>query len=327
MPTLNYPLEEEKYKAKVVFGLVKDENTGGDASAQFLNSQIADKRNQRNTLIENAKASGEFTDKDKESAKALEAEINDLSKSLSKFKGEKSSSQRKPTIQVSGDTVGLYLPMGLAFSDGVKYDNFDLGGAGAAMEAGLGFAESMMKGVGSFITNISGGGGTDLARLAGIQLSGKAGTFGDEVRAVQKLSGGLTLNPNERVLFDRPNMRTFSFTFKFIAKSQREAQEVENIVKFFRTELYPDDIEANVGETSIKLGYRFPNKFNISFEYGGEVIEHLHKIKPCFLQDVNTVYNASQMAMHTDGRFMEVDMTLTFRETKALSRKDVEGGY
>jgi len=328
MPTLNYPLEEEKYKAKVVFGLVKDENTGGDASAQFLNSQIADKRNQRNTLIANAKASGELTDKDKESAKALEAEINDLSKSLSKFKGEKSSSQRKPTIQVSGDTVGLYLPMGLAFSDGVKYDNFDLGGAGAAMEAGLGFAESMMKGVGSFITNISGGGGTDLARLAGIQLSGKAGTFGDEVRAVQKLSGGLTLNPNERVLFDRPNMRTFNFTFKFIAKSEEEALQIDKIVKFFRTELYPDEITQSLGNNnSISLGYRFPNKFSIAFQYDGKEIKHLSKIKPCFLQDVNTVYNASQMAMHTDGRFMEVDMTLTFRETKALSRKDVEGGY
>jgi len=36
MPTLNYPLEEEKYKAKVVFGLVKREKVGEMRLLSFL---------------------------------------------------------------------------------------------------------------------------------------------------------------------------------------------------------------------------------------------------------------------------------------------------
>ena len=30
------------------------------------------------------------------------------------------------------------------------------------------------------------------------------------------------------------------FAFKFIATSQKEAEEVKQIIKFFRTELYPE---------------------------------------------------------------------------------------
>lgn len=320
MPTLNYPLEEDKYKAKVVFGLVTEEKTG-DASASFLKSQLNSKRDQIKALMSQENIDGD-------ELAILESQARGLQDSLVSFNGDGKASQKGSSIQVSGTTVGLYLPMGLTFSDGVKYDNVDLGSTGAAMEGGLGFAQSMLQGVGSFVSNITSGSGTDLARLAGIQLSGQAGTFADEARAVQKLSGGLTLNPNERILFDRPNMRTFSFTFKFMAKSAEEAEEIEKIIKFFRTELYPDEITASIGTADISLGYKFPNKFNISFEYDGEQIPGLSKIKPCFLADVATTYNASQMAMHSDGRFMEVDMTLQFRETSALTRKDIEkGGY
>jgi hypothetical protein len=312
-----YPLEDDgKYKAKVIFSLVQDRKVG-DASAQFLQSELANKENSKKKLDEQAVDNG-----------ISDAEQTEAKKSLLSFLGSDKGSSKGAVIQVPGTKVELYLPMGLIFNDGVQYSNFELGGAGASMEAGLGFAESMLKGVGSFVTNISGGGGADLARLAGIQLSSQAGTFGDEVRAVQKLSGGLTLNPNERVLFDKPNIREFAFSFKFIAKSEKEAQQVEDIIKFFRTELYPDEITTSVGESSISLGYRFPNKFNIGFQYDGDEIPGLAKIKPCYLLGVDTTYNGSQMAMHKDGRFMEIDMTIRFRETKALTRKDVsKGGF
>lgn len=338
MPTTyRYPYEDTEYKAKVLFSLVKEEKTGeaalnslksninkNTASAKSLQDQITD-------LELEIVNEGSSTQR-QEKRRALYKQKDELLSQARVWAGLAREAQNKPTILISTDSVQLYLPAGLAFRDNVAYENVSLGNTGATMMAaadqGLGFASSLMKGVGSFITNISGGGGADLAKLAGIQLSSVAGSFADEARAVQKLSGGVTLNPNERVLFKQPNIREFSFTFKFVAKSQKEAEQVENIIKFFRTELYPDEISASVGETSIALGYKFPNKFNIGFEYAGEEIPGLAKIKPCYLKDVSTTYNASQMAMHSDGRFMEVDMTLMFQETKALTRKDIEeGGY
>jgi len=223
--------------------------------------------------------------------------------------------------------VCLYLPIGLAFRDNVTYENFDLGATGAMMEGGMGMASSLVKGVGSFIENISSGSGSDLAKLAGIQLAGKMSSFGSEAQAAQKIQGGVTVNPNSRVLFKQPNIREFAFTFKMIAKSAKEADQINQIVKFFRTELYPEDIVSQIGGQDISLGYRFPNKFNLQFKYGAQEIPNLAKIKPCYLRDVSTTFNASQMAMHSDGNFMEVDMTLAFQETKALTRADVEGGF
>ena len=33
------------------------------------------------------------------------------------------------------------------------------------------------------------------------------------------------------------------------------------------------------------------------------------------------------MTMHSDGNFQEIEMSLSFQETRTLNRKDVEEGY
>lgn len=329
---LRYPLDDDDYKARVVFTVVEDKPTdAGNNSVKSIatnrQSELKEIERQRDQLLAEYKAEKITENQFKERQKALYDQITELNSQISTFNAAANATESSPRIGLFGTQVRLYLPAGLAFRDNVTYENFDLGGAGAAMEGGLGFAESMMKGVGSFVTNITGGGGADLAKLAAIQLSGKAGSFASELQAVQKLSGGLTMNPNTRVLFKQPNIREFSFAFKFVAKSAEEANHVNKIIKFFRTELYPDEIRTNIGNTSISLGYRFPNKFKIQFFYDGTQIPHLAQIKDCYLRDVSTTYNASQMAMHSDGNFTEIDMTLSFQETRALVRSDVEGGY
>jgi hypothetical protein len=331
--SLKYPLDNQTdYRAKVIFTLLGDEptgvNSGGIKSARTdSQSKLSEIEKQRAELENESQQDNITSSQYTERKNALDDEIKALTSQIEVFDAANNSSETSSRIGLFGTSVELYLPAGLQFRDNVTYENFDLGGAGAAMEGGLGFASSMMKGVGSFVTNITGGGGADLAKLAAIQLSGKAGSFASEIQAVQKLSGGVTLNPNSRVLFKQPNIRDFVFTFKFVANSATEAEQVNQIIKFFRTELYPDEITANVGNTSVSLGYRFPNKFNIAFVYDDTPIPGLAKLLPCYLRDVSTTYNASQMAMHSDGNFMEIDMTVSFQETKALVRKQIEGGF
>lgn len=335
MPTTyQYPLDGSTYKANVVFGLVKTETTGA-TTAEVLTQTVENNKKKRDELLASLREELQEIEEDdnlstsqKAEKKAeIRAQIEEINNEIMQHAGLASQAQSATTINVSDTTVQLYLPAGLAFRDNVTYENFQLGGVGATMEAGLGFAESVMKGVGSFINNSSGSNGADLAKLAGIQLSSQFGSVADEVRAVQQLSGGVTLNPNERVLFKQPNIREFAFTFKFVAKSEEERLHVDNIVKFFRRELYPEDISTTVGGQPLKLGYKFPNKFSIQFRYDGKKIPGLAKIGNCFLRDVSTTYNASQMAMHSDGSFMEVDMSLMFQETHALSKADIDEGF
>jgi hypothetical protein len=222
--------------------------------------------------------------------------------------------------------VSLYLPIGLQYRDNVQYENFDLGGIGAGAEKGVtsgtgaikGLIEGGMKTLTAGLTG--GSSGADVAKLGVVKL---ASALPDEVQGAFKSAAGVTTNPNTRVLFKSVGLREFSFIFKFVATSPKEAEEIKQIIKFFRTELYPENINLPLsGGNSISIGYKFPNKFQISLEYDGEEIAT--RIKPCFLRDVSTNYNSTAMAMHSDGNFTEIEMSLAFQETRTLNRKDVE---
>jgi len=330
----HYPFEnEDDYKARVIFSLVETKATGelaGDAFKEKISraeSDIRELEKQYQEIQAEAANEDQSETQFKEQLADIRNQIKTLQGNIDTWRGQQSASTQGGTVDISNDSIELYLPAGLAFRDNVTYENFDLGATGAMMEGGMGFAESMTKGVGSFVSGLTGGSGADVAKLAGIQLASKFGTFAAESQAAQKLAGGVTLNPNSRVLFKQPNIREFAFAFKFVARSQREANEVKDIIKFLRTELYPANIGVSVGDTEISLGYRFPNKFKIEFEYDGNPMPGLMQIQDCYLRDVSTTYNASAMAMHSDGHFLEVDMTLNFQETRALTREKIEEGF
>jgi hypothetical protein len=227
----------------------------------------------------------------------------------------------------TGNSVSMYLPAGLQFRDTVNYDNMDIGSIGAttemALRSGVGVAESLVKGGMSSISNMfTGSQGGDLAQLGSMKLAAKIPL--EEIRGGFRSVGRVTTNPNTRVLFKSVNLREFSFAFKFIATSAREAEEVKSIIKFFRTELYPENINLDFSNgNKISVGYKFPNKFRIEALYDNEPIAT--RLKPCYLKDVSVTYNPNGMQMHDDGNFMEVEMTLAFQESRTLSREDIEG--
>ena len=226
----------------------------------------------------------------------------------------------------SNRQVSIFLPLALAFRDNVAYDNMDIGGMGAAAQMGLqggtgALSEMINAGAKTLASGLTGSGGADMAKLGAVKLASK---LPDELAGAFKAAGRVTSNPNTRVLFKQVNLREFAFTFKFLPTSQKEAEEVKEIIKLFRTELYPEDITLPVGTSSISIGYKFPNRFQIEVLYDGEYVAN--KIKPVYLRDVNINYNSTAMAFHSDGNFNEIEMSLSFQESRTLNRKDVETG-
>lgn len=226
----------------------------------------------------------------------------------------------------SNRQVSIFLPLALAFRDNVAYDNMDIGGMGAAAQMGLqggtgALSEMINAGAKTLASGLTGSGGADMAKLGAVKLASK---LPDELAGAFKAAGRVTSNPNTRVLFKQVNLREFAFTFKFLPTSQKEAEEVKEIIKLFRTELYPEDITLPVGTSSISIGYKFPNRFQIEVLYDGEYVAN--KIKPVYLRDVNVNYNGTAMAFHSDGNFNEIEMSLSFQESRTLNRKDVETG-
>src|SRR5210317_1665843 len=155
---LRYPLDDTEYKAKVKFTLVENAVSGEAATGSFKTQiernqakikQIEAQYDQLKSELDTEEISqAQYQEK----LDALKAQVEDLKNQISEWEGQSSEAAQAPTIDVSKDTIQLYLPLGLAFRDNVTYENFDLGAAGAAMEGGLGFAESMVKGIGSFVS-------------------------------------------------------------------------------------------------------------------------------------------------------------------------------
>lgn len=326
---LQFPIEDvNDYGGSIIFSTIIEE----DADIPGLFAGLGDAVSTIASRREKFDERGEPLPKSAKEAQKRAKEYREAAEQLNNFRTDTKKTKRDERRYER--SVSLYLPTGLQFADKVDYENVDLGVTGGAVASGLAggqgaiqsAAKSMVDGVGSFIEGFSTAANSDLARLAAVRTASK---FGDETGNAVKSFARVTLNPNTRTLFKSVGIRSFSFSFKMIAESEREAREIREIIKFFRTELYPQKItlgENGDQSENFSLGYRFPNKFQIEMFYNDVPVAT--KILPCFLDSFTTTYNGTSMSMHRDGSFEEVDITMSFTEARTLSRKDIEeGGY
>ena len=220
--------------------------------------------------------------------------------------GESDASQDRPA-----GTCTLYMPVGLQIADKVEYENAQLGAIGAAMGNASDPNAAASEG--------------NLADTAKSLVASAVAKFSDRAGAAARARSLTAPNPNTRALFKQVNLRQFQFTFKLIPTSVSEANNIPEIIKYFRTEMYPENLTYG----DLALGYKFPNKFKIEFQTGGSKI--VTKISDCYLEAFQTNYNPSNAAFLQSGdgpsHFSETDISLTFMEARTLSKKDIEEGY
>lgn len=226
--------------------------------------------------------------------------------------------------------INLYLPSAIRVDDAATYDNnFALGYIGGAVQQGMnqgaGVADAMLKAAGRQAGNITGlisGGGKISNEVAAIVAQNRAKALNEGAGASVSLATGVGTNPNLRTIFRSVPIRQFSFQYTLIPTSQNEAQTIQNIIKKFREELYPEAITAG----GIDYAYRFPRRFLIRATYKGGEWDNI-RFLPCYLQNFQAVYNPNGMGMHADGHFSEVQISMSFSEARALSKQDVQKGF
>jgi len=242
------------------------------------------------------------------------------------FKGQQKTVRGNIPARVgSGRKATMYLPSTLQFQDNIEYTNVDLGIIGSAAAKALGDPNASGKTILNAIKNnitpdfasiqeaFNVGLKSEGAQVAALRLSSK---LSPEVQGAIETTTGIALNPNRRSTLRGIGVRQFRFTFKMIPTSQVEAEEVKQIVQFFREEMYPD-----TSDEGLNAALRFPSKFNIKMFYDNKRVAT--KILPSFLANVDVVYNATGMAFHKDGNFQETDISLSFVEERALTKRDI----
>mgnify|MGYP003644143115 CR=1 FL=1 len=320
-----FPLRDQQdYKGKVTFKVVVVE---GITPSLFKSLESLDTSSilDRFTGLFSSDEETPTKEEAKEGQDALEG-VNGTTQSYENVEAQKTY----------GDVVTLYLPPSFAIRDAVTYDNVNLGFIGGAVEAVGQAGGSIAQGVGaaakggveSFIDAFRGGAGADAASVAITKVAGMGGAgVGGAVQSLTRT----TVNPNTRSIFQSVPMREFPFTFRLIASSPQEAEEIKKIVKTFRRELYPGTISAPLpGDlgVSIPIGYRMPNLFEIKMTYDNKPI--YTGIQDAYLRDVTVSYNANGMAFHNvKGKVapVEVEVTLSFIESRTMTREMVEEGF
>jgi len=241
---------------------------------------------------------------------------------------------------IEGSRVVLYLPKTVAVADGVQYNNIKLGilgreAASAAAAAGgdataddlgrqaLSAARRVTASFSDAVVSLGDAASGDVVGSLTKVLQA-AGFYSTGVGAGIRVGLGRTAHPHERSIFEGVNLRQFSFEFDLVPSDARDAERINQIVKFFRSRLYPEVLTGG-------LAYVHPTKFLLEYNYAvdGKTNKKMaHKIKPCFLSGVRTTFNPNgAQAYHADGEFMSTRIELSFNEERALERQDVEEGF
>jgi hypothetical protein len=203
------------------------------------------------------------------------------------------------------------IPQSLQFGDSATYNNSELDFLGSVVLNG-GRQQSVGEATTAVLNQVKAGIPNTFKELAG--ALGSTFTKGN-VQSAIGVATGTTRNKNIVTEFSGVGTRQFSFQFKLMATSQQESNIIKEIVDIFRLGLYPTG-------NSFQLNY--PPTWYINFKKGGRDIPYIPKIFETYLTGMSTSYNSSMNLFHADGSPVEIDLQLTFMESRALTKGDVQ---
>jgi hypothetical protein len=222
--------------------------------------------------------------------------------------------------------VSLYMPPGIKATYSASTGHSELGKAGMlagsvsrmmAAKSTSAAIEEALKGLGGFALTAA----RDLAVGVGETMG-----LGDIDGAISKVTATAQNNFSEAI-FEKINARSFSYTFKLIARNKEEAQDINKIVKFFKFHMHPELDMANGGRY-----FRTPSEFEIHYAYNDQKNNYLHELSRCVCSDVEVSYGDGdfQSFRQFDGEGaapVEVSLALTFTETTVLTKKEIADNY
>jgi hypothetical protein len=201
---------------------------------------------------------------------------------------------------------------------------------------GLAFGADALKDPGGAVRDYLNLSGNKLAELAKdgptrdalvAAIAGQAfGALGGNVSATGLIARatGQILNPNMELLFQGVNIRSFSFTFNFVARSMREGEEIKKIIRTFKKSMTPSNI-ANTGASGVFI--KSPQIFQLEYKKGNGKHPFLNSFLPMALTNVAVNYTGSNTyTTYYDGTPVHITMQLDFQELNPLYTEDYDSG-
>ena len=164
------------------------------------------------------------------------------------------------------------------------------------------------------------GGNSDVVKKA-IQETFAAKAVGVEVKNLMTRATGLIFNPNLELLFDKPTLRGFQFSFDLIPRSRKEAEEVIKIIRFFKQGMAAIRSESNLFLLS-------PNVFQVHYVLNGDGnTDHpyIGKMKECAMTNFNVDYTPqANYSTLQDGFMTAYKISMQMKELEPVYNDDYD---
>ena len=324
----------EQTNAKLKFGESESES-GGTGSGQASLANEAKRRGIETKQKVHDSKTGAFQNKSINPSGFLHHFQNadgTLTDAAKKIKSETKESNkipttvainRKPTKRL--DTViSLYMPMQVSVKYGAKYTDTEMG---VLTSGAVDIAEQLMD-TGTLdkakLEETAKSAGAAMERQS-LDMIGALPMMEGLSSAVEMKKGVITTDRME-LAFRGIDKRTFSYEFKFIPRSQDEADEIKKIINAFKFNMLPEMPQGLQGRSMT-----VPNTFDISYMYQNAENNYLHKISTCFLENMDVKYGGSRYKTfdgNADGAPpVETSMSLTFKEIELITRERAVEGF
>jgi len=218
------------------------------------------------------------------------------------------------TIVRTTDTVVLYMPDKITYSNAQDYNGTPLGGEVKSL-AGLSAATTTAESKEA----------TNLATFGGFLAAEVSGS--NALLALATAVTQVVRNPMLEVMYKGVKLRKFNFSFSLWPRSEQEAIEVQKIIELLRFHQAPE-IKPNTGGFFLTP----PSEFDISFMYNGKVNPNMDAISTCVLENITVDYtpkgfHAFESVGSIDtpelgktGMPVGINLSLSFMETQIITK-------
>jgi hypothetical protein len=224
------------------------------------------------------------------------------------------------------DTVALYMPDTLAFTEAQTFEELRPGGTLAAgvLSAGKSAIDSILQGqdAGAIAKEVVG-------QVSPFILSGLAKQAGGIFQVAFSQAFGVVQNPMLELIYSSPSLRTFRFDFQFYPRDEKEAKEVQDIIQRLRFHQAPEVAQGRSNGFFLVP----PSEFDISFYYNGRVNPNIPKISTCVLTSMDVDYAPGGFSSYEipnenasvggTGMPVSIRLSLQFKETEIMTKSSI----
>jgi len=223
------------------------------------------------------------------------------------------------TIRRTAETIALYMPDSLVFSQQQGYSDLELVGDLTKLASGTAsVVDGMKRGIDT--TESLKNGAVNLSPFLASMLPGKLG------QAAFAVGFGLVNNPMLELLYSAPVLREFNFDFMFYPRSEKEGKEVQQILKTLKFHQAPEIRKDSYSNFLIP-----PSEFDIKFYYNGYENPNIPEISTCILTSIDVNYAPNGFSTYEvprdfkpksggTGMPVAIGLSLKFRETEFMTK-------